>query len=310
MSRLCNYEQNGGCGHKIGLYYDDQVVDLNRALDDIGYTGTVGSVIDVLEGTLELKKAVEYAYCKSYEKADYVYSVCDITILPPVEKPGKFICLAGNYMEHLEESYGKGKVTAPKDIHVFVKSSSSLIGPYDDIIAAESVVMLDYELELGIVIGKRGRYIPENKAAEHIGGYFVANDVSDRAYMPEIPGGRIHWYAMKAQDNFAPFGPCIFLNDMETEKRISDFKMQIYVNGKLCQSVDPINMIFKPEQIISRLSKWVTLEPGDLIITGTPAGNAWSRKSFLKEGDVVEARMDHVGAIKNRIVFEQEIYRC
>ncbi len=306
MSRLCSYKLNGV--RQIGMYYDDHVVDLNRALDDIGYTGTVGSIINVLEGILELKKAVECAYGKNHDNADYVYSVCDITILPPVEKPGKFICLAGNYMEHLEENYGKSKISTPKDIHVFIKSSTSIIGPYDDIVVAKSVAMLDYELELGVVIGKRGRYIPENRAAEHIGGYFVANDVSDRTYMPEVPGGRVHWYAMKAQDNFAPHGPCIFLYN--PGKCISDFKMEIYVNEELRQSVDPVNMIFKPEQIISRLSKWVTLEPGDLIITGTPAGNAWSRKSFLKEGDVVEARMDHVGVIKNRIVFEQEIYRC
>lgn len=301
MCRICRYRVNDV--PKLGFYFDSYVVDVNELFKQLGSEMRIESIEDLFLDHSSLREQMTVLYGKAEQTGT---RIANFQLLPPVERPGKFICLAGNYMEHLRERDGEAAVR-PKDIHAFVKVNTSVIGPNDDVVAGKSVDMLDYELELGVVIGKRGRYIPVEKAAEHIGGYFVANDIGDRSFMPEVPGGRIHWLAMKAQDTFAPYGPCILLREPGME--LSDLKMRIWINGELRQSVDPSQMVFSPEETIARLSQWMTLEPGDLIITGTPAGNAWSRKQFLKEGDVMRAEMDRVGAITNRVTFEDEIYR-
>jgi len=301
MCRICRYQVDNS--PRLGFYYDSFVVDLNDSLKQLGEGTSVASIEDLFLDSSGLREKMTVLYKKAEQGGT---RIADFRLLPPVERPSKFICLAGNYMEHLRERDG-AEATRPKDIHAFVKVNTSVIGPNDDVVAGKSVDMLDYELELGVVIGKSGRYIPVEKAAEHIGGYFVANDIGDRSFMPEVPGGRIHWLAMKAQDTFAPYGPCILLR--EPGMKLSDLKMKIWINEELRQSVDPSEMVFSPEEIIARLSQWMTLEPGDLIITGTPAGNAWSRKQFLKEGDVMRAEMDCVGTIINRVTFEDEIYR-
>lgn len=301
MCRICQYRVDDA--PRLGFYFDSYVVDVNELFKQIGSEMSIASIEELFSDHNGLREQMTTLYGKAEQIGT---RITNFQLLPPVERPGKFICLAGNYMEHLRERDGEAAVR-PKDIHAFVKVNTSVIGPNDDVVAGKSISMLDYELELGVVIGKRGRYIPVEKAAEHIGGYFVANDIGDRAFMPEVPGGRIHWLAMKAQDTFAPYGPCILLR--EPGMKLSDLKMRIWINGELRQSVDPSQMVFSPEETIARLSQWMTLEPGDLIITGTPAGNAWSRKQFLKEGDVMRAEMDHVGAITNRVTFEDEIYR-
>jgi len=305
MSKICTFLEGGQPA--IGAYANGSIVSLTAAWREMDGDFQPRSMKELLAAGRDGLDAIEKVLRSDLSHRKCLYAESAVTFLAPVPDPGKFLCLAGNYTEHLAEAYGKDKVKLPSDIHVFVKSNTSVIGPYDDIVVPRSVTKLDYEIELGFVIGKKGRYIPENKSSDHIAGYFVANDVSDRAFMPEVPGGRIHWYPMKARDYFAPFGPYILLK--EGVASISELTMELYVNGELRQSVDPANMVFRPEWIVSRISSWVTLEPGDIIITGTPAGNAWSRQDFLQDGDVVEARMASVGTIMNKIVFEDELYR-
>ena len=306
MPKICTYSTNGL--QAAGVWEGDRMIDFNQAMAALGQTFRADSVKRILESGNEGKRMLALIANAPELKESCAYDVKDVRLEAPIPSPNKFMCLAGNYSEHLAENYGKENVKIPEDIHIFTKCNTSVAGPYDDIFVPNTVEKLDYELELGIVIGKKGRYIPQNKAADHIGGYVVADDISNRAFMPTVPGGRIHWFAMKSNDCFAPFGPCMLTAD-EIES-ISELKMRLYINGELRQSVDPAYMIFKPEWIVSRLSDWVTLEPGDVIITGTPAGNAWSRQLFLKDGDVIRAEMDKVGYIENRIVFEEACYRC
>lgn len=308
MSKVCTFKINDK--ESVGIFANGKIICLNGALRELGIDFQASTMIELLiagdEG-LHAVKAVENA--NLFNSAN-IYDKTQIVFSAPIPKPGKFLCLAGNYLDHLAEHRGITKISQverPKDIHVFVKSNTSVIGPYDDIIVPQSVHKLDYEMELGFVIGKKGKYIPEDMASRHIAGYFVVNDVTDRDFMPEQKGGRIHWYAMKAKDRFAPFGPYILLKD--SIDSISELEMEIYVNNELRQRVNPQNMVFKPEWIVSRISSWVTLEPGDIVITGTPAGDAWSSGKFLNDGDIIETRMKEVGVLRNKVVFEDEIYR-
>ena len=309
MIKICTYSINGN--ELVGVVANSSIIGLNAALKNLDNSFRADSVKELLVAGKAGLEAVKAVYDAGFCDEEFVCNENEVKLLAPIPNPGKFMCLAGNYMTHLAEHQGKADVKdvkRPTDIHVFTKVNTSLNGPYDDVVIPKSVKKLDYELELGFVIGKKGRYIPEDKAKEHIAGFFVANDISDRDFMPQVTGGRIHWFAMKARDYTAPFGPYLLLN--EKNLHLSDLAMKLYVNGDLRQSVNPQEMVFKPNQIVSRLSSWVTLEPGDIIITGTPAGDSWSRNLFLRDGDVIEAGMEKVGSIKNRIRFEDEIYKC
>ena len=306
MIKICTFQKDNI--ELVGVASNSRIISLNEALKDLGYDFKADSVKEFLEsGNAGIHAAQAIIGMGSQEK-DYIYDEADVLLMAPIPNPGKFICLAGNYMKHLSEHSKSSDVKKPSDIHVFTKSNTSIISPYDEVVMPESIERLDYELELGFIIGKKGKYIPEEKAGEHIAGYFVSIDITDRDFMPQVTGERIHWFAMKARDNSAPFGPYILLNDEDVS--IDKLEMELHVNGELRQKVNPVEMVFKPEWIVSRLSSWVTLEPGDIVITGTPDGDGWSREKFLNDGDVLEAGMKHVGMLRNRIRFEEEKYRC
>jgi 2-keto-4-pentenoate hydratase/2-oxohepta-3-ene-1,7-dioic acid hydratase in catechol pathway len=237
-----------------------------------------------------------------------IYGLDEVKLLAPVPRPPKILCLAGNYAAHVREGPRGADAALPVDIHVFTKfPGTSAIGHEDPVVVPTTVEKLDYELELGVVIGRRGKYIPADVALDHVGGYTVFNDVCDRAYMPS-PERSIHWFAMKSQDNFAPMGPCLLLAQDVPDP--NDLEIKLWVNGELRQDASTSDMVFSVAQVVSRLSDFVTLEVGDVIATGTPAGNGWSRGMFLKDGDVVEAQVAGIGLLRNRIVFEEPVYRA
>lgn len=309
MSNICTFKKNSTTT-AVGLFIDGKIVELNPALRQLELSFQADSVMELLAAGAAGRAAVKAVENIAELPPELLLDAAAVTLAPPVPRPGKILCLAGNYLNHLAEHHGvaPAQMKRPDDIHVFTKCWNAVKGPYDDIFVSKSIQKLDYELELGFVIGKNGRYIPEERATEHIAGYFVANDVSARDFMPAVAGGRIHWYAMKNQDGFMPFGPYLLLKDSIGD--ISELSMELRVNGEVRQRVNPQDMLFKPEEIVARISRWSTLEPGDIILTGTPAGDSWSRGCFLKDGDVVEATMEKVGTLRNRIVFENAVYRC
>jgi 2-keto-4-pentenoate hydratase/2-oxohepta-3-ene-1,7-dioic acid hydratase in catechol pathway len=217
-------------------------------------------------------------------------------LLAPIERPGKYLAIGMNYRKHLAEAEALG-VAAPKQQLWFNKQTTCLAGPYDDIDPGVTE-KLDYEVELGVVIGARAKRVSEANAPKHVFGYFVANDVSARDWQFHSPTFTMG----KSFDTHGPIGPWIVTADEVPNPHA--LRLQCFVNGKARQDSDTSQLIFNIWQQISYLSTAFTLETGDLIATGTPDGVGVAMKppQFLQPGDVVRCEIDGIGAIENRVV--------
>jgi 2-keto-4-pentenoate hydratase/2-oxohepta-3-ene-1,7-dioic acid hydratase in catechol pathway len=220
-----------------------------------------------------------------------------VELLAPLSNPPKIICLGLNYFDHAEE---QGR-EPPKDPVIFLKPRTSIAGPFEDIpVPFDYTTQVDYEVELAVVIGRKGKRIPEEEAMNYVFGYMVFNDLSAR----DIQFGDKQWTRGKSLDKFAPMGPWITTRD-EIRDPYS-LRMRTLVNGEVMQDSSTAKMAIKIPRIISVLSKGMTLEPGDIIATGTPAGVGVFRnpQRFLKPGDIVEVEIENLGFLRNRIVAE------
>jgi 2-keto-4-pentenoate hydratase/2-oxohepta-3-ene-1,7-dioic acid hydratase in catechol pathway len=215
---------------------------------------------------------------------------------PPVKKPSKIVCIGLNYRDHAAES----AMELPKEPVVFFKATTSLVGPNDDLMMPKGATKVDWEVELAVVIGKVTRYVDADKAAGHIAGYALHNDYSERAFQLERSG---QWVKGKSCDTFAPLGPFIATRD-----EISDpqkLKLWLKVNGAFKQNGTTSNMVFDCAFLVSYLSQFMTLLPGDVISTGTPAGVGFGQKPnpvYLNAGDVVELGIEGLGESKQTVV--------
>ncbi|HBY88802.1 MAG TPA: 2-hydroxyhepta-2,4-diene-1,7-dioate isomerase [Colwellia sp.] len=230
----------------------------------------------------------------------------DVNNLPIVEQGvrigacvgnvGKFICIGLNYADHAAEA----NMPIPEEPIVFTKWSSAVCGPNDDIVKPRNSIKMDWEVELGIVIGKPAKYVDESEAEKHIAGYCLINDVSERHFQLEISGGQ--WDKGKGSDTFGPIGP--WLATREEIEDVHNLGMKLSVNGKTYQNGNTKTMIFKPAFIVSYLSQFVTLEPGDIISTGTPpgVGMGQSPEVFLNVGDKITLSIDALGEQTQQIV--------
>jgi 2-keto-4-pentenoate hydratase/2-oxohepta-3-ene-1,7-dioic acid hydratase in catechol pathway len=217
-------------------------------------------------------------------------------LLAPIERPGKYLAIGMNYRKHLEEAERLG-VAAPKQQLWFNKQTSCLAGPFDDIDPGVTE-KLDYEVELGAIIGVPAKNVSEQDAWRHVFGYFVANDVSARDWQFHSPTFTMG----KSFDTHGPIGPWIVTADEVADPHSLD--LRCYVNGELRQQSNTSQMIFNLWQQIAYLSTAFTLETGDLIATGTPegVGIGMTPPCFLKPGDVVRCEVDGIGAIENRVM--------
>jgi 2-keto-4-pentenoate hydratase/2-oxohepta-3-ene-1,7-dioic acid hydratase in catechol pathway len=216
---------------------------------------------------------------------------------PCVGKVGNFIAIGLNYSDHAAES----GMPIPKEPVIFGKAPSSICGPNDDTIMPKDGTKLDWEVELGIVIGKRARYLAKNKAMDAIAGYFVGNDVSERAFQIERSGGQ--WNKGKGCETFGPIGPWFVTKD--EIKNPQKLDMWLDVNGEKRQRGNTRTMIFDCQHIVWYCSQFFVMNPGDIIITGTPPGVGLGMKptpSFLKVGDVVTLGIQGLGEQKQKIV--------
>ncbi|MCH2207738.1 MAG: fumarylacetoacetate hydrolase family protein [Lentisphaerales bacterium] len=206
-----------------------------------------------------------------------------------VKKPGKIICIGLNFKDHAEES----GMEAPKEPVVFFKATSSLVGPNDNLVIPRGSEKTDWEVELAVVIGKKASYVSKEEALDYVAGYCLHNDYSERAYQLEMGG---QWVKGKSCDTFAPLGPFIATKD-EIED-VNNLKMWLKVNGEIKQNGTTANLIFDVPTVVSYLSEFMTLEPGDVISTGTPAGVGlgFDPPQYLKPGDVVELGIDNLGS--------------
>jgi 2-keto-4-pentenoate hydratase/2-oxohepta-3-ene-1,7-dioic acid hydratase in catechol pathway len=221
--------------------------------------------------------------------------MADVHILPPVSDPPKIVCLGLNYRDHAEEA----RVPLPERPLLFSKPSTTIVGPEDPVVYPKSSTQVDYEVELAAIIGKRGKDISESDAFDHVAGYTVFNDISAR----DIQFADKQWFRGKSFDTFAPIGPCLVSRDQVSDPH--NLKMELRVNGEIRQRSTTANMIFKIPQLIAFISNVMTLQPGDIIATGTPAGvgfYAKPEKRLLKPGDLMEAEIEGIGLLRNRVV--------
>ncbi len=212
-----------------------------------------------------------------------------------IKNPGKFVAIGLNYTDHAKETGLK----TPTEPIVFMKASSSICGPNDQIEIPKGSYKLDWEVELAFVVGKQTKNISENDATDHILGYCIVNDVSEREWQIEKLG---QWVKGKSGDTFGPTGPYLVTKDEISD--INNLNLTTEVNGKKMQSGNTKNMIFNTNFILSYLSKFMSLQPGDLVTTGTPAGvgMGMNPQVFLKSGDNIKIAIDNLGTQNSKVV--------
>ena len=214
-----------------------------------------------------------------------------------ISKPGKFVAIGLNYSDHAAETGAK----VPSEPIVFTKATSCINGPNDDIELAPNSKKLDWEVELGIVIGKETKNISEKDSANHIFGYCLVNDLSEREWQIEKMG---QWVKGKSHDTYGPIGPYLVTTDEITN--INNLNLSLDVNGKRMQTGNTNKMIFNVNFIVSYLSNYMSLQPGDIITTGTPPGVGMGMKPqvFLKAGDKLKLSIDNLGEQNSKVVLE------
>ena len=303
----------------IGALMGEYVIDLNAAFNaHIG--GAFGGVkadfcFDMLSfldtGALGMTEARKVLMEAGKLKGDDVRALFkegvlnrldEVRVEAPIPRPRKnAVCLGLNYADHVAEGGRARQQERPLPQHpiYFTKPSTAVTGPYGDIVYPRATERLDYEVELAVVIGKEGKYIPEDEAYGHIAGYTAFNDVSAR----DLQSRHGQWYKGKSCDTFAPMGPYLVTSDEVGDPM--DLDLWLKVNGETRQSSSTRNMIFDVRRIVSNLSEGMTLEVGDIIATGTPSGVGYAHPSgLLKVGDVVETWIEKIGTMRNRVVSE------
>ncbi|XP_037114760.1 fumarylacetoacetate hydrolase domain-containing protein 2A [Syngnathus acus] len=288
--RLVQFHHHGdGEGVRVGVEQDIglDVVDL-RAFDP--------SMPSTLKELLEMgDKGLDCAW-RALSSGQCVLKRSDIRLSSPILAPEKVVCVGLNYRDHCLEQ----NAPIPKEPIIFSKFPNAITGPYDDIFLPSESQEVDWEVELAFVIGRRGKHIKEEEALSYVAGFMVANDVSARDWQMKRNGKQ--WLLGKTFESFCPLGPALVTTDAVRDPH--NLGIRCLVNGENVQSSNTNQMIFKTEALISWVSKFVTLTPGDVFLTGTPPGVGVFRKPpvFLKKGDVVECQIDLLGSIVNRVV--------
>jgi 2,4-didehydro-3-deoxy-L-rhamnonate hydrolase len=213
----------------------------------------------------------------------------------PVARPSKIICIGLNYADHAKET----NATPPAEPVIFMKASTALCGPFDDVIIPKNSAKTDWEVELAVVISAKASYVDENNAMDYVAGYCLHNDVSERAFQLEKGGT---WDKGKGCDTFAPIGPWLVTKDEVVD--VHNLKLWLKVNDALMQNGTTANLIFNIPFLVSYVSQFMTLLPGDIISTGTPAGVGlgFNPPIYLKAGDIMELGIDGLGTSKQKCI--------
>ena len=267
--------------------------EMPAVLDENGIIRNLSTIISDLTSNTINKSTIEKIKKKDLSKLPEIKK--SVRIGPCVSNPEKFIGIGLNYSAHAKET----DANAPKEPIVFFKANSSICGPNDNVYLPKDSLKSDWEVELGIIIGKQAKNIPEDKSMDHIFGFCIVNDVSEREYQLERSSGQ--WDKGKAFDTFGPIGPYIVTKD--EIKDVQNLNLQLKLNGKIMQKGNTQNMIFGVNHLVSYLSFFMTLKSGDIITTGTPPGVGMGRKPqiFLKSGDEMELQIDGLGSQKQKV---------
>jgi 2-keto-4-pentenoate hydratase/2-oxohepta-3-ene-1,7-dioic acid hydratase in catechol pathway len=299
--KLVSYQSNSG--PRAGLVIDHQVFDAAELTGRPSYATVLGILEDwgAAQGVLQNAKA---GSAKGTPLAQ-------AKLLAPVLWPSAIYCAGANYSDHVKEMAEAQGVKPEPDPHTvglkpwhFIKSSRSVVGPDATVKVPPASKMVDWEAELVAVIGKPAKDVPLDKALDHVAGYTIANDLSARDLMRRPPVSetspfRHDWIGQKCFDGACPLGPYIVLaSDIRDPQNLA---MKLWVNDAIKQDSNTGHMIFNLAEQLSHLSSRITLHPGDLILTGTPAGVGMGRKEFLKPGDVVKIEIEGIGTLTNRM---------
>jgi len=287
--RLVQFAEGGHSRVGVEVKKDGDIIDLHAM-----HPAIATNMKTFLEGGASNLSVAQ----KALESGEHVLSRGSVDILSPVTEPQKVICVGMNYVDHCEEQ----NVAIPLKPLIFSKFASAITHPGAPIYLPSFTKKLDWEVELAIVIGKEGKNIEESNAMEYVAGFTVAHDVSARDWQLEENGGQ--WLLGKTSDSFLPLGPALVTKDEVQDPH--NLGIRCRVNGTTMQDSNTKNLVFKTEKLVSFISGFFTLTPGDVISTGTPPGVGCFKKPpvFLKAGDVVECEIDGIGTIQNTIVKE------
>ncbi len=303
---------------RIGVQSNETIIDLLSARKELAEGKNYGSmmppnltdIVSLLDRgeqalrairslVLEVSRLTSEGSDVSLRRAGVILPLSQVRLNSPIPRPRKnIVCLGLNYHDHWAETLGRRGEPLPSVPVFFTKSPTAVIGPYDDIVYPSATAELDYEVELAVVLGRSGKDISRDDALDFVAGYTILNDVSAR----DLQRTHGQWFKSKSLDSFAPLGPYLVTKDEIADPH--DLDMELTLNGQPRQRSNTRNMIFKIPEIIEFLSQDMTLEPGDIIGTGTPAGVAlgMSPPGYLKVGDVVETRIEGLGFIRNKVV--------
>lgn len=311
--KLVSYRLQNNESYRIGCIDNDQVIDLQEGyrqyLFSLGKYENIKHIDELLPAEPEMffsvgERAIErakktYHYVNNHlTKSPLMIERKQVVLGPPQPKPGKIICVGRNYVEHAHEM--KGEI--PEHPVLFAKFPNCLIGPEDGIEKTPLTDKLDYEVELAVVIGKKGRYVNRIDAYEYVAGYTIGNDTTARDLQKRTP----QWLQGKSIDRTTPIGPWIVTRDKISNP--DQLKVSTYVNGELRQQSNTKKLIFDIPYLIEFISELMTLEPGDIILTGTPEGVAagMNEPKFLQIGDTVTLEIDQIGTLENKVVEQRQ----
>ncbi|MCX2574561.1 fumarylacetoacetate hydrolase family protein [Pedobacter sandarakinus] len=266
---------------KPGVIINEKYYDVSRVITDYNETFFGGNPLE------ELKLALQTSDFPEVEQS--------VRLGPPLARPSKIVCVGLNYRDHAAETNSP----IPAEPILFFKATSAIVGPNDGLIIPKNSKKTDWEVELAVVIGRKANYVSEADAVKHIAGYVLHNDYSEREFQSERGG---QWMKGKSCDTFAPIGP--FIATPDEIENVHNLRLWLSVNGKIVQDGNTSNLIFNVPFLVSYISQFMTLLPGDVITTGTPAGVGLGQKPeawYLKPGDVVELGIDGLGSSKQPV---------
>lgn len=275
---------------EVGSENPGVMLDDGSLVDASGEFGDFDEAFFASDGLEKLKSWVDDGCARGKRM-----SADEVRLGAPVARPSKLVCVGKNYLDHAKEFGGE----VPDEPVLFMKASTACCGPYDDVILPPDSEKLDYEVELGVVIGKTVKNVTEADALHYVAGYTVLCDYSERAWQKEHCG---QWVKGKSCDTFSPMGPCLVTACELTDT--TDLRLTTTVNGEQRQNGWSGDMTFGVAHLVSYISKFMTLLPGDVIATGTPAGvgMGYSPPRYLAEGDEVELSIEGIGSIRQGIV--------
>jgi 2-keto-4-pentenoate hydratase/2-oxohepta-3-ene-1,7-dioic acid hydratase in catechol pathway len=318
--RLCRFRYDEL--ELIGFFADDSVFPIEQTAEAFAQDQGIEIDLPTCESLLDLLPPAGPTFPAARRLAHWLDGVDatlrqemaipldQVELLVPIPSPPKLFLLAGNYAEHIVEGGGIAAERAETFPYVFMKPPSTTLNhPGAPIVIPKvSPSHIDWECELGVIIGRTCRHVSEEEALSHVAGFTVINDISDRGFTPN-PGRKVRekdkffdWLHGKWHDSFCPMGPCVLSADAVADPQT--LALRLTVNGQVMQEATTAQMIFPVASIVSFLSQWVTLEAGDILSTGTPSGVGAARGIFLRPGDLVVASIEGIGRLESPVIAE------